>query len=73
MIVDYASSPHATSAYVKQRVPPLPECHSERPPPILAKSALNMPVFSSKSQNLLLDLMVIPQTVDVVLWGKGAR
>jgi hypothetical protein len=73
IIMNYACSTHATSAYVKQRVPPPPERHSEQPPPVLAKSALNMPICLSKNRNLPLDLMFNLQTVEVVLWGKGVR
>jgi sugar transferase (PEP-CTERM system associated) len=38
-----------------------------------ALEKLQYDLFYIKNQNLLLDLMIILQTVEVVLWGKGAR
>ena len=38
-----------------------------------ALEKLQYNVHYIKNQNLLLDLMIILQTVEVVLWGKGAR
>ena len=34
---------------------------------------LQYDLYYIKNQTLLLDLMIILQTVEVVLWGKGAR
>jgi len=34
---------------------------------------LQYELYYVKNQNLLLDLMIILQTVEVILWGKGAR
>ena len=30
-------------------------------------------LYYIKNQSLLLDILIILQTVEVVLWGKGAR
>jgi sugar transferase (PEP-CTERM system associated) len=38
-----------------------------------AVEKLQYDLYYIKNQNLLLDLMIILQTVEVVLWGKGAR
>ena len=34
---------------------------------------LQYDLYYIKNQTLLLDLMIVLQTVEVVLWGKGAR
>ena len=34
---------------------------------------LQYDLYYIKNQNFLLDLMIILQTVEVVIWGKGAR
>jgi lipopolysaccharide/colanic/teichoic acid biosynthesis glycosyltransferase len=34
---------------------------------------LQYDLFYVKNQSLMLDIMIILQTVEVVLWGKGAR
>lgn len=38
-----------------------------------ALEKLQYDLYYVKNQNLMLDLMIILQTVEVVLWGKGAR
>lgn len=38
-----------------------------------ALEKLQYDLYYVKNQNLLLDMMIILQTVEVVLWGKGAR
>jgi sugar transferase (PEP-CTERM system associated) len=38
-----------------------------------AVEKLQYDLYYVKNQNLLLDLMIILQTVEVILWGKGAR
>ena len=34
---------------------------------------LQFDLYYVKNQSFILDLMIIVQTVEVVLWGKGAR
>jgi lipopolysaccharide/colanic/teichoic acid biosynthesis glycosyltransferase len=34
---------------------------------------LQYDLYYIKNQSLMLDIMIILQTVEVVLWGKGAR
>lgn len=38
-----------------------------------AAAKLQYDLYYVKNQNLILDLMILIQTVEVVLWGKGAR
>jgi len=38
-----------------------------------ATEKLQYDLYYIKNQNLMLDIMIILQTVEVVLWGKGAR
>ena len=38
-----------------------------------AKEKLQYDLYYVKNQSLMLDIMILLQTVEVVLWGKGAR
>jgi lipopolysaccharide/colanic/teichoic acid biosynthesis glycosyltransferase len=42
-------------------------------PGVTGWGQLQYGVYYIKNQSLLLDLMMILQTVEVVLWGKGER